>query len=177
MTFFARAVPNETGWRDIHSWKDLYFSDDWREKYIAKYQKMYDDIGVEKKAPESLLAPIYKAFEDLRKNAESKGGQWKLPEDAGRDYSVELAKSQHENFVAKGKFIKAWLSRTSWRVHKNALGVPLRRTKPGFIYCSVDGQKLCQITSYTLTEPHMGGGKYAKASKVTWGYSRLQSCP
>ena len=177
LRFFSKAVPNESGWRDIHSWKDLYFPDDWKKKYPEKFQQLYDELELNEKVPTSLFAPVYKAFEDLRQDAKTKNGQWDLPKDAGKDYSVDLAKTQHANFTAKGKFIKAWLSRDSWRIHKNALGVPLRRTKPGFVYYSVDGQSLCQITAYTLTEPHLGGGKYEKATKVTWGYTRLQGCP
>ena len=177
LRFFSKAVPNQNGWRDIHSWKDLYFPKEWQKKYKAKYQQMYDDLELNEKVPDSLLAPVYKAFEDLRRDAETKGGRWELPKDEGRDYSVDLAKAQYANFTVKGKFIKAWLSRASWRIHKNALGVPLRRTKPGFVYYSVDGQALCQITDYTLTEPHLGGGNYEKATEVSWGYTRFQSCP
>jgi hypothetical protein len=175
--WFARKVPNREGWRNINRWADLAFSEKEKQALIKRYQKMYARSGNKEKVTEKTLAPVMKAHEDLLIDAKKFIGKWKLPRNNGTDYSVELAKKQHKTFTAPGKFIKAWLGRASWKIHKNALGVPLRRTKPGYMYYTVDGQDMCQVVSYTLTEQYQGGGKYLKANTVKWGYIRFHKCP
>lgn len=177
MTFFARKVPNKEGWRHIQSWSDLEFSQEEQTAQLKRFQKMFDEAKTGQKANKETLRPIIKAHEELIREAKAMVGKWPLPRDAGTDYSVDVAKKRHASFKAKGKFIKAWLDRSDWKIHYNALGVPLRRTKPGFMYYAVDGQEACQVISYILTEPHIGGGKYQKAENLEWGYIRFHKCP
>ena len=70
----------------------------------------------------------------------------------------------------------AFLSRAGWKIHKNALGVVLRRTLPGYALFKLDDDPYCQLRPYTLTEQYSGGGTFAQASGVSFGYVRYQRC-
>lgn len=60
----------------------------------------------------------------------------------------------------KPKVLNA-LGRSSYKIIKNSVGVPLRRVKLGYLVIQPTGQKLCTVVSYTLTEQHQGGGRKA----------------
>ncbi len=70
-----------------------------------------------------------------------------------------------------------YLSRASWKIHRNSLGVILRRTLPGYVLFKLPADPFCQLRSYTLTESYAGGGTYQKAAGVRFGYIRFQACP
>lgn len=71
---------------------------------------------------------------------------------------------------------KGFLGRKTWKVHQNALGVPERRTKPGFVLVQPRGQTWCTLITYTVTEDYLGAGKYQKAAGVQFGSARFQKC-
>lgn len=62
------------------------------------------------------------------------------------------------------------------KVHENSLGVPDRRTKPGYVLVQPRGQKWCTLITYTVTEDYLGGGKYQKAKGVLFESGRFQKC-
>lgn len=113
----------------------------------------------------------------LRAEVEKTAGQWPIPADKGDNYSSEFARAQIERWHADAQVHKAWLSRGSWKIHKNALGAILRRTLPGYVMFKLPDDPYCQLRSYTLTEQYAGAGKYEPASGVGIGYVRFQSCP
>ena len=123
-----------------------------------------------------MFKPILAAFKTLRSDAERKAPTWKKPKSKGKDYSCSLAKKQLSRSKTKSTFKSSFLGRNSWKIRKNRLGVPLERTKPGYLFHKPKGQKWCQLTSYTLTEVYAGGGRYKKAKGVRFGFSRFQAC-
>lgn len=176
LQFFARAVPNADGWREASSWEALHFEPAERADYLARLNKMYAELGLAKRLTNADLAPIEDAFAQLRADAIAAAPGFRLPQKEGAGYSVGLARKQVTGFVGKAKVRAAFLSRASWRIHKNGLGVPLRRTRPGYVLVGVRGQKLCQLIGYTVTEDYKGGGRYQRARGVRFGASRFQGC-
>jgi hypothetical protein len=94
LTFFSRAVPDRDGWREAFFWQDLALPAEWRDKYLERINGMYAAIEVEKRIDASALAPIERAFEQLRADADQTAPSFKAPRSEGSDYSVNLAKSQ-----------------------------------------------------------------------------------
>lgn len=176
LTFFARAVPNVEGWRDVKTLAEISFPAEWRAQYLERISGMYAAIEVSKKIDGSMLAPIEAAFAQLRADAERAAPSYALPRKDGSDYSVALARKQVAKVVPRASVKQAFLGRSSWRIEKNGLGVPLRRTKPGYVLYKPAGQSWCHLMSYTLTEEYQGGGKYQKARGVSFGYTRVQAC-
>jgi hypothetical protein len=115
-------------------------------------------------------------IDQLRQTVEKTASQWQNPINKGTDYSGKLASKQIKQMHKDSHIKDVWLTRATWKIHKNSLGVPLRRTKPGYILFKRDSEKYCQLKSYTLTEQYIGGGKYQTAGGVRFGYVRFQIC-
>ncbi|MDH3241543.1 MAG: hypothetical protein OEO83_12855 [Alphaproteobacteria bacterium] len=118
-----------------------------------------------------------KNVDALRKAVEQTAGKWKTPPEKLKNYSSALAKEGVINWHPNAKVHAAFISRKSWKIHKNALGIILRRTMPGYVLFKLKEDPLCQLRSYTLTEQYVGAGKFAKAAGVRLGYVRFQKCP
>ncbi len=118
-----------------------------------------------------------KNVDALRKAVVETAGTWKTPPAKLKNYSSALAKEGILNWHPKAKVLTAFIGRKSWKVHKNALGIILRRTMPGYVLFKLKEDPLCQLRSYTLTETYVGAGKFAKAAGVRLGYVRFQKCP
>ncbi len=118
-----------------------------------------------------------KRLATLRAEVEKTAAGWPMPADQGSNYSSELAGKTIKNWHPDAKLHKAWLNRSSWKIHKNALGAILRRTLPGYVLFKLPDDPYCQLRSYTLTEQYAGGGNYEPASGVGIGYVRFQNCP
>ena len=112
----------------------------------------------------------------LRNEVEKTAGIWKTPEAKLQNYSSDLVKKQILKWHPKASVRQAFISRESWKIHKNALGVTLRRTMPGYVFFKLPEDPLCQLRSYTLTEQYVGAGKFQKAKGVRLGYVRFQKC-
>ncbi|WP_169569300.1 hypothetical protein [Sneathiella limimaris] len=115
-------------------------------------------------------------LETLRKLVDQTAGDWQLPSNKDSDYSGDLAAKQIKSFHEDAEIVDAWLSRESWKIHRNALGVILRRTRPGYILFKLEEDPHCQLKRYTQTEQYVGGGNYQKTDQVSFGYVRFQSC-
>jgi len=74
------------------------------------------------------------------------------------------------------KVVDLWISRADWKIQRNALGVILYRTKPGYLLYRDPSGEGCILKQLWIKEPYAGGSNYEKASK--WRYARLrfQSC-
>lgn len=118
-----------------------------------------------------------KNVDALRKAVVETAGTWKTPPAKLKNYSSALAKEGIVNWHPNAKVLTAFISRKSWKVHKNRLGIILRRTMPGYVLFKLKEDPLCQLRSYTLTETYVGAGKFAKAAGVRLGYVRFQKCP
>ncbi len=113
---------------------------------------------------------------DLRQAVEQRASEWPLPRTAGRNYSSDLARNQVQRMHDDARVIDAYLSRNEWQIIKNVLGVPLRRTLPGYVIFKRPADPFCQLRPFTLTEVFDGQG-YQRAGSVQIGYVRFQTCP
>lgn len=93
------------------------------------------------------------------------------------EYGPALAAEQlQRQWHTDVEFSDAWLGRSSWQIHRNELGVVLRRTLPGYVMYKLPNDRYCQLRSFTLTEQHTGGGSFQVAHGVRFGYVRFQDC-
>lgn len=153
----------------------LYFSSHGRENQMKHIDALMAAAGITN-AEDALWGDQKKRVDALRKEVEKTAQSWKLPEEQADNYSTKLARRQIEKMHPGAKVYKAYLSRASYKIIKNSLGVPLRQTMPGYVLFKLKEDPFCQLRSYTLTETYEGGGKYRKAAGVRFGYVRFQKC-
>ena len=115
-------------------------------------------------------------LETLKQEVEKTAGSWETPSNQGENYSSELVIGGIKRWHPDADIKSAFLGRSSWKIHRNALGVILRRSLPGYILFKLPSDPYCQLRSYTLTEQYSGEGQYEKASGVRIGYVRFQKC-
>lgn len=72
--------------------------------------------------------------------------------------------------------LESWFGRGTWRIHRNALGVPDRRSAKGYVLFKLPEDPFCQLRSFTLVQQNIGGDSYQQAKGVRPGYVRFQSC-
>tara|TARA_R110002096_G_scaffold433887_2_gene653715 strand:+ start:20860 stop:22125 length:1266 start_codon:yes stop_codon:yes gene_type:complete len=174
--FFVKSVPNKGGWRSHYRIADMIFPKEAQAKYINEANQMYEALGLDKRVTPATFDSIPTALAELRASAEASGGAFDMPKSYGNDYGVKLAKKQLKGLGYKAKFVKAFSGSKDFSIRKNNLGVPLDRAKAGYMLVKPDGQTLCTLISYTLTETYRGGGKYQKAKGVHYNDGRFQSC-
>jgi hypothetical protein len=144
------------------------------EAMLAEIDLTLDDVSGE-------LATASEKMNDLKAAVLETARNWELPYRAGENYSTELAGSiLSRAYGGEGSISMkdVWLSRSEWKIHKNGLGIPDRRTLPGYalVRVNADPEGLCQLRSFTLTEQFDGTG-YQKAQSVKFGYTRFHTCP
>ena len=145
-----------------------------------KQRSLFSDLNI--KATDF---PYYEAtldyIDELREAIEDSVGDWpavaKVAGSQDNQYGAPLAARQiteqwHPDAEPKG----SWLSRSSWKIIRNDLGVILRRTVPGHVLFKLPQDPYCQLRSFTLTEQYTGNGSYQRANGVRFGYVRFQSC-
>ncbi|MFQ5486302.1 MAG: hypothetical protein ACE5DO_13345, partial [Desulfobacterales bacterium] len=146
-----------------------------RENQMKHIDALMAAAGV-KNAEDLLWSEQKKRVDDLRKEVEKTANRWVSPEEKADNYSTKLARKQIQKMHPDAKVYKAYLSRASYKIIKNSLGIPLRQTMPGYVLFKLKEDPYCQLRSYTLTEQYEGGGKYRKAAGVRFGYVRFQKC-
>ena len=93
------------------------------------------------------------------------------------DYGKNLAAAQITGkWHADAQIHDSWYSRGSWKIHKNNLGIILRRTLPGYVMYKLPDDPYCQVRSFTLTEQYTGNSSFQQAKGVRYGYVRFQDC-
>ncbi len=154
----------------------LHFSGGVMNHAMAPVTKLLAAVGIEN-ADDAIWGEQKQRLAALRAAVESSATTWQLPEKKGENYSGELAVQQVRRMHPDAHVYAAYLSRASWKIHRNSLGVILRRTLPGYVMFKLPADPFCQLRPYTLTESYAGGGAYQEASGVRLGYIRFQSCP
>ncbi len=147
----------------------------------AEIEAMLGEIDLTLEDVSGELSASAGKMSELRAAVIQTAPDWELPNRAGENYSSAIAGNMLIKAYGGGANIAvkdAWLSRTEWKIHKNALGIPDRRTLPGYamVRVNADPEGLCQLRSFTLTEQFDGTG-YQKAQSVKFGYTRFHACP
>ena len=101
---------------------------------------------------------------------------WRSLNKQGSDQPVKAARAQLRKSKRVGEVLKAYTTRAAWKIHKNALGIPLRRTRPGYVqYTSKLRKPWCVSRGFTYTE-QWTGRRYQKVNGVRDGYTRFMKC-
>lgn len=155
---------------------DLFFSARGREAVMESVHEVLQAAGIDD-AEDALWGEQKERLAALRSEVEKTAGSWKSPPKEADNYSTELAAQQIKDWHGDAEVLDAYLNRESWKIHKNALGIPDRRTLPGVVIFKLAQDPYCQLRSYTLTEQYFGDGNFQQANGVRIGYVRFQDCP
>ncbi len=151
----------------------LHFADDAMGAVHDNIKELLGSVGL---GTEALWSEQKTRLDTLRAEVERTAEDWPLPDNAGDNYSTDLVRAQVEQMHPDAEIEEAYLGRSNWKIHKNALGITLRRTLPGYVLFKLPDDPYCQLRSYTLTEQHTSGGNFQEAKGVAIGYVRFQDC-
>ncbi|MBL8240610.1 MAG: hypothetical protein JNM66_24540 [Bryobacterales bacterium] len=131
--------------------------------YPGKFKQKFSD-------PESL-----QALAGLQKEMERLAPRWKFP-DGPHDARIEgFARKGVDDWHPGGKVVKTVMDTEPWNIHKNSLGVPLNRTRRGFVLYKMPDESLCRQQAFLYTEKFDGTG-YQPANGVRLNYARFLAC-
>jgi hypothetical protein len=131
--------------------------------YPEKFKQKFSD-------PESLAA-----LASLQKEIARLAPQWSFP-DGPHDARIEgFARKGVDDWHPGGKVIKTVMDTAPWNIHKNSLGVPLNRTRRGFVMYKMPSDTLCRQQSFLYTEKFDGTG-YQPSNGVRLNYARYLTC-
>lgn len=142
---------------------------------MQNLSKLLASAGIEN-AEQALWGDQKDRLEALKQAVLETAPGWPMPQSQTDSYATALAEKQVRSMHPQAKIHRALISRASYKIHTNALGVPDRRTLPGYVLFELPGEPFCQLRRFTLTEQYAGGGTYQPASGVRFGYVRFQSC-
>jgi hypothetical protein len=131
--------------------------------YPEKFKQRFPD-------PESL-----QALSALQKEMERLAPRWKFP-DGTHDARIEgFARKGVDDWHPGGKVLKTVMDTNPWKIHKNKLGIPLNRTRRGFVLYKMPAETLCRQQSFLYTETFDGTG-YQPSNGVRLNYARFLAC-
>ncbi|MBM3765424.1 MAG: hypothetical protein FJW32_08530 [Acidobacteria bacterium] len=131
--------------------------------YPEKFKKNFPDA-------ESLnaLAALHKEMERL-------APRWSFP-DGPHDTRLEaFARKGVADWHPGGTVLKTVMKPDPWRIQKNRRGIPLSRTRGGFVLYKMPNDKLCRQQAFLYTETFDGTG-YQPSSGVRLDYARYLNC-
>ncbi|MEM7078709.1 MAG: hypothetical protein AAF513_08785 [Pseudomonadota bacterium] len=152
----------------------LEFSSDRMGTVNANMTDLLAAVGA---APDALWEEQKLRLDALRAEVERTADEWPIPDNEGENYSTDLVSAQVKEMHPDADIEDAYLGRSNWKIHKNALGITQRRTLPGYVLFKLGDDPYCQLRSYTLTEQHTAAGNFQPAKGVALGYVRFQQCP
>lgn len=140
-----------------------------RHKALLEAAGVTDTSGV--------LGALQPSIDSLMAEVERLAPRWKFPVGNPRDTAIEGYGRRGIAKIYPGGVIRASVMRDgAFSIRKNALGVPLDRTRDGFILYKMPNEKFCRQQSFSYTETHAGGGTYQKPDGVRLNYIRYQPC-
>ena len=154
----------------------LFFSGNTLGNVQGTVDELLRSAGIED-ADQALWGEQAQRVDELRAEVEKLAGTWEIPQNAADNYSTAIAADQVRRMHGDANVHDAFLSRATWKIHRNALGAILRRTMPGYVVFKLPEDPFCQLRPYTLTEQYTGAGNYQQAAGVSFGYVRFQNCP
>lgn len=178
-----RSFRTRDGWlrtEDAFSYKTFFtVTDKVKERLRGQATEVFGAAGVPVPDDLSVLWKEKQAYLDTMKGlVDQTIDEWKVNYSKCKGYGCNLAKNSLVKAYKElgGANVKSIYGSNDWKIHKNALGVPLERTVSVTIVFQVKGDPSCQARSFSVHETYKGGGKYKKAQGVNWGYGRFQSC-
>lgn len=116
------------------------------------------------------------ALARLTQEEERLAPRWTFPSGA-RDARLEaFAVKGLENWhPGAKKFMRSVMDADAWRISKNKLGIPLSRSRRGYVLYKMEGENLCRQQSFSYTETFDGTG-YQPSNGVRLNYIRFLGC-
>lgn len=103
---------------------------------------------------------------------------WKRPPKKGGGPGAAAAKKRIKAMGKGTKAKAAYMTRGSWQLIKNPLGIVIRRTKPGYMVYKdkAPATKWCKARTFTYAEERVGG-RYKKSNEIKeLGFIRYEKC-
>ena len=157
-------------------WKTFFFvTQEDKKKAMSEYGEILSALGSGSVVADP-FASREKSLTELRKTVERLAPKWKLPPKGKGHYGTGIATKTVKRWYKGAKVLQTAGTTGDWSISKNALGVPLYRSRFGWILFKVKGSPLCQLRTFALGEDYAGGGRYKKAKHVTFAKLRWQKC-
>jgi hypothetical protein len=122
-----------------------------------------------------LMTPMQPAIDELMAEVARLAPRWTFPA-SPRDAAVEgMGRQQILKEYPKAAIRGAAMQDATFSIRKNRLGVPLERSKDGFVLYKMPEEKFCRQQAFQYTEPFTGAG-YQKPSGVKLNYVRYLNC-
>jgi len=115
------------------------------------------------------------ALEALRKEIDRLAPRWSFPAGPFDARLDGFARTGVDKWYPGGKVIKTVMKPDAWKIQKNRLGIPLTRTRGGYVLYKMPTDKLCRQQSFTYTETFDGTG-YQPSNGVRLNYARYLAC-
>jgi hypothetical protein len=145
------------------------------QEAAGRHQALLDAAGV--KDASGILGALQPSIDALMAEADRLAPRWKFPAGNPRDAAIEGYGRRAVAKVYPAAVVKASVMQTAaFSIRKNALGVPLDRTRDGFLLYKMPNEKYCRQQSFSYTEVYSGGGTYQKPDGVRLNYIRYQPC-
>ncbi|MCK5800087.1 MAG: hypothetical protein KAI47_23010, partial [Deltaproteobacteria bacterium] len=122
----------------------MYFGKKAKAKVLGKLKPLLDAAGINSVGNAELFAKFKAAKDALRAKVDELAPTWKSKPNKGKDRSCAMAKRHIKRWHPRASIKKVYLRSAAWNIRKNALGVPLERSKPGIIIFKLPGEKWCQ---------------------------------
>ena len=127
--------------------------------------------------PPELWADFDAARGALWAKIDEKAPTWTRPAKAEAGAPANAAKAVFGKLAPGNNVKAAYITRADWQIFKNSAGVPLRRTKPGYVvYKTKADAKWCRGRSWTYKEEYAGRGYQASKEVSEFGFIRFESC-
>lgn len=145
------------------------------QEAATRHKALLDAAGV--KDTSGLLGALQPSIDALMVEVDRLAPRWKFPAGNPRDTAIEGYGRRGVEKIYPGAAIKASVMQSAaFSIRKNSLGVPLDRTRDGFILYKMPNEKYCRQQSFAYTEVYSGGGTYQKPDGVRLNYIRYQPC-
>ncbi|MCX6608122.1 MAG: hypothetical protein NTV52_31660 [Acidobacteria bacterium] len=115
------------------------------------------------------------ALDRLQKEIDLLAPRWSFPKgskDARLDGFVRIVV---ERWHPGGNVMKSVMDDEAWHITKNKLGIPLERSRRGFVLYKMPSESLCRQHTFRYFEKFDGTG-YQPSNGVRLDYARFQSC-
>jgi hypothetical protein len=149
----------------------VFESEKWKGIDLPKLQRLYAQNGGT--VPADIFDVVKADLQKLREKIETdvKTKSWKVPpyKDAAVESFVKSQFASHPNF--KGTVVvKSGLDYTTWKLYKNAFGIPTSQVKLGWVLVKRPNQQgLCQMRDFSVKKDYQGGGTFSAIQMASRG--------
>jgi len=150
-----------------------------REAFLRDIATQYKDFLAYANISDTtaILAPLGPSIDAMQKEIDRLAPRWKWPAGNAHDAAIEAFGRRQVSLQYPQAVVKATIMQdTTYAIRKNNLGVPLDRTRDGFVLYKMPQEKYCRQQTFEYTEKYAGGGRYEKPPGVDLRYIRFQPC-